>query len=145
MIPDRRLGAILGAYAISAVVPALILLLIDWIRFGPGRAEDDMSPLEFVLVGWFMTFLAAVLPAAFCIKCAETFGLRRLWYYAVVGGATGCVAFPFLIAASPLRVSLDTEGTLLLAICGIVAGTIYWSIAGRHAGLWKNPAMPAMK
>jgi len=145
MIPDRRLGAILGAYAISAVVPPLILLLIDWISFGPGRAEDDMSPLEFVLVGWFMTFLAAVLPAALCVKCAETFGLRRLWNYAVAGGATGFVAFPFPITVSPLRVSLDTEGALLLATCGIVAGTTCWSIAGRNAGLWKNAAMAAMK
>jgi hypothetical protein len=145
MIPDRRLGVILGPYAISAVVLALILLQIDWTRFGPGPAEDDMSSLEFVLVGWFMTFLATVLPAALCVKCAETFGLRRLWYYSVAGGATGFVAFPFLITVSPLRVSLDTEGALLLATCGIVAGTTYWSIAGRNAGSWKYPAMPAMK
>ena len=104
-----------------------------------------MSPLEFVLVGWFMTFLAALLPAALCVERAEAFDLRGPWYYALSSGATGFVVFPILIAASPLRITLDTEGALLLATCGIVAGTTYWSIAGRNAGLWKNAAMPAMK
>jgi hypothetical protein len=73
---------------------------------------------------------------AICMLAFEIIGVRKrasyTWFFGLMAPAT----YPVVMA--------DPRGTLLftvfVAIVGVALGRIYWLIAGRHAGLWREPA-----
>jgi H+/Cl- antiporter ClcA len=73
---------------------------------------------------------------------AEIFSLRSVLYYALCGALIGALAY-FL---SDVTARMQGAGTVVpltrelqfLTAGGIVAGFVYWLIAGRSAGKWKE-------
>jgi hypothetical protein len=108
------------------------------------RAED--FALLSVFIFTVSAFVAAFsfLPAVIAILVTETFGLRSIVFYALAGGLIGLFCGYSLGFIGPLpRFDFDMPlGTNfeLLAAAGIAAGLVYWLIAGRNAGLWREPA-----
>jgi hypothetical protein len=108
------------------------------------RAED--FALLSVFIFTVSAFVAAFsfVPAVIAILVTETFGLRSIVFYALAGGLIGLFCGYSLGFIGPLpRFDFDMPlGTNfeLLAAAGIAAGLVYWLIAGRNAGLWREPA-----
>jgi hypothetical protein len=108
------------------------------------RAED--FALLSVFIFTVSAFVAAFsfVPAVIAILVTETFGLRSVVFYALAGGLIGLFCGYSLGFIGPLpRFDFDMPlGTNfeLLAAAGIAAGLVYWLIAGRNAGLWREPA-----
>jgi hypothetical protein len=103
-------------------------------------------PLLTIFIFTVSAFVAtfAFVPAVVAILIAETVALRSVIFYAVAGGAVGLFCgymlgfvepMPQFQFDMPLRTNFE-----LLAAAGIAAGFVYWLVAGRNAGLWRERA-----
>lgn len=107
---------------------------------------DPVEHVQFFFVSFFTTGFVgayAFLPAVVLIVLAETFDIRSIFYYALGGAAIGLVAYFGSNISVRLEETTDLPpvafGLQLVAASGIIAGFVYWLIAGRKAGKWKAP------
>ena len=90
------------------------------------RANDDFA----------MAFsLLFAIPSAQAICGFEYFQVGRLLIYFLLSGIAGS-ALTFVLAICDWRIGMNF---FLLTPISLLAGFIYWSIAGRYAGLWRKP------
>ena len=82
-----------------------------------------------VAAGYHMAVPAAVLAAL-----AEIATIRD-WVWHALGGALAAVAGA-LAAYGPLHLQQDTGLLATVIACGLVAGIVYWLVAGRGSGGW---------
>jgi hypothetical protein len=81
-------------------------------------------------------------PAAVIVAITEALYIRSALAYAVGGGVVGLACYLGLV---PFHSdTLQFEGIVrrhleIMTGAGIVAGVVYWLIAGRNAGAWRNP------
>jgi hypothetical protein len=106
----------------------------------------DPSALNIVL-GFGFIFVSgfALLPAMIVVAITEAFYIRGVLTYAVGGGLVGLACYLGLIPFDPATLSFDGIVRRHLEImtgAGIVAGLVYWMIAGRNAGAWREPRRP---
>ena len=82
------------------------------------------------------------MPAAVIVAITEALYIRSALAYAVGGGVVGLACYLGLV---PFHSdALQFEGIVrrhleIMTGAGIVAGVVYWLIAGRNAGAWRNP------
>ncbi len=137
--------AIAFAFLVSCLVAALV---IAYGFVAPELSEFKGSP-EFFLVLLFFGGAAGVVtpfyvfaPSFIAILIAEVFSLRTVLYYALAGALIGALAYFMTDAASRIAgrgtVAPITQELQWLTAAGIVAGFVYWLIAGRNAGKWKG-------
>lgn len=105
-----------------------------WVKNGPSGLPPEIEFLGLLMV---VSVAFSILPAAALILVAEVFGWRRLWTYLI-----GAV----LIASLIMLMTLDWPRDVSVVVLGIpasliasalLAGLVYWLIAGRHAGSWR--------
>jgi hypothetical protein len=114
----------------------------------PELSEFKGSP-EFILVLLFFGGAAGVVtpiyvfaPSFVAILIAEMLSLRSVLYYALAGALIGALAY-FM---TDIAARISGRGTVVpitqelqwLTAAGIVAGFVYWLVAGRSAGRWKR-------
>lgn len=71
-------------------------------------------------------------PALAFVAISEFFAIRKIWY-SVLGLIAVEVAVPFIFHFDQFYYLLPVA-----AIAGALAGCVYWLIAGRYAGLWRQ-------
>ena len=79
------------------------------------------------------------------VLITEAFYIRSVLAYAVGGAIVGAACYLGLIPFDPETLRFDGIVRRHLEImtgAGIVAGLIYWMIAGRSAGAWREPPPP---
>ena len=108
-----------------------------------GIAPTDPDALNIVL-GFGFIFLSgfALLPAMIVVLITEAFYIRGVLAYAVGGAIVGAACYLGLIPFDPETLHFDGIVRRHLEImtgAGIVAGLVYWMIAGRNAGAWREP------
>src|SRR4051812_2116541 len=106
----------------------------------------DQSAINVVL-GFGFIFLSgfALLPALVVVLITEAFYIRGALTYAIGGAVVGAACYLGLIPFDPETLQFDGIVRRHLEImtgAGIVAGLIYWMIAGRSAGAWREPPRP---
>src|SRR3954451_23801009 len=111
-----------------------------------GGGEIDQSAIN-VLLGFGFIFLSgfALLPALIVVLITEAFYIRSVLTYAIGGAVVGCACYLGLIPFDPDTMRFDgivRRHLEILTGAGIVAGLVYWMIAGRNAGAWRKPARP---
>ena len=79
------------------------------------------------------------------VLITEAFYVRGALTYAVGGAVVGLACYLGLIPFDPA--TLHFEGIVrrhleIMTGAGIVAGVVYWMIAGRNAGAWRQPPRP---
>jgi hypothetical protein len=132
------LCASVGAAAVitaAAILPAWSALMLDVLDQGAIGA-----PFGFLAL--FFSF-AALLPALVVIVLAETLAIRSVLFYAFAGGAVSCLLYVRTNDWNTLAFSVDgfaRREIEIMAAAGIVAGFIYWAVAGRNAGRRTGPA-----
>jgi hypothetical protein len=134
--------ALMVAIVAAGIALAIGIVAPDW----AGVDSDPFERVSFFIVSFFATsFVGAVafLPAMVVIVIAEAARLRNFLYYGV-GGALVALASYYGSDIS-MRLENTTDVTpvgnalQLAAAAGIIGGLVYWLIAGRNAGRWREP------
>jgi hypothetical protein len=140
-----RLFAILfGFLAASLVAGAIVVGAVLFPEFSDlAMGPIDPSAINIIL-GFGFIFISgfALLPAMIIVAITEAFSIRSALAYAVGGGAVGLACYLGLIPFDPATMRFDGVVRRHLEImtgAGIVAGIVYWMIAGRNAGAWRTP------
>ena len=143
-----RLFAILFAFLAACLVAGMIVvgavLFPEFSDLGAGPV--DQGALNIVLgLGFIFISGFALLPAMIVVAITEAFYIRGALTYAVGGGLVGLACYLGLVRFDPD--TLRFEGIVrrhleIMTGAGIVAGMVYWMIAGRNAGVWREPPRP---
>ena len=143
-----RLFVILFGFLAACLVAGMIVVsAIMFPEFSDlGAGPVDPGALN-ILLGFGFIFVSgfALLPAMVVVAITEAFHIRGALTYAVGGGVVGLACYLGLVPFDPE--TLRFEGIVrrhleIMTGAGIVAGVIYWMIAGRNAGAWREPPAP---
>jgi phosphotransferase system glucose/maltose/N-acetylglucosamine-specific IIC component len=100
-----------------------------------------------VVIGFGFIFLSgfALLPALVVVLITEAFNIRSVLAYAIGGAVVGAACYLGLVPFD--TETLQFHGIVrrhleVMTGAGIVAGVVYWLIAGRRAGAWREPPRP---
>jgi hypothetical protein len=144
-----RLFAILFGFLFACLAAGMIVvgavLFPEFSDLSMGGTIDQ-SALNVVL-GFGFIFISgfALLPALIVVLITEAFYIRSVLAYAVGGAVVGAACYLGLVPFDPATLHFDGIVRRHLEImtgAGIVAGLIYWMIAGRNAGAWREPVRP---
>src|ERR1700688_1720315 len=143
-----RLFVILFAFLAACLVAGMIVvgavLFPEFSDLGAGPV--DQGALN-VVIGFGFIFISgfALLPALIVVLITEAFYVRGALAYAVGGGVVGLACYlglvPFDTATVPFEGTLRRHLKIMTA-AGIAAGLVYWMVAGRNAGAWREPRLP---
>jgi hypothetical protein len=135
------LFAFLAACLAAGIVVVGAVLFPRFSDFGAGPIDESAFD---VLVGVGFIFISgfALLPAMIIAAITEAFSIRSALAYAVGGALVGLACYLGLVPFDPE--TLRFEGIVrryleIMTGAGIVAGLVYWMIAGRTAGAWRTP------
>ena len=143
-----RLFVILFGFLAACLVAGMIVVsAIMFPEFSDlGAGPVDPGALN-ILLGFGFIFVSgfALLPAMVVVAITEAFHIRGALTYAVGGGVVGLACYLGLVPFDPE--TLRFEGIVrrhleIMTGAGIVAGMVYWMIAGRNAGAWRAPPRP---
>ncbi len=140
-----RFFVVLFAYWLAAIAAGVVLVFgATSPALNTPMSGSDGWPVIWFLVIVTSTVVAAVafLPSVIAILFTEAFGWRYLVLYAVAGALIGlfCASSAGFIEWRPdVGVEMPKMGNAeLMAAAGIAAGFVYWLIAGRRAGVWRD-------
>ena len=140
-----RLFAILFGFLFACLAAGMIVVgAVLYPEFSDlGSGSIDQGALN-VLLGFGFIFLSgfALLPALVVVLVTEAFYVRCVLTYAVGGAIVGAACYLGLVPFDPATLRFDGIVRRHLEImtgAGIVAGLVYWMIAGRAAGAWREP------
>jgi hypothetical protein len=136
--------AFLAACLVAGGIVLVALLFPELTDLGVApidpRAIDVLLGFGFIFISGF-----ALLPALIVVLITEAFYIRSVLAYALGGALVGLACYLGLIPFDPQTMRFDGIVRRHLEImtgAGIVAGLIYWVIAGRNAGAWRLPRRP---
>jgi hypothetical protein len=147
MVLIGRLFVILFAFLAACLVAGMIVigavLFPEFTDLGIGNIDPAVN----VVIGLGFIFISgfALLPALLVAAITEAFYIRSVLAYAVGGALVGVACYLGLIPFDPETMRFDGIVRRHLEImtgAGIVAGLIYWLIAGRNAGAWRERLTP---
>jgi hypothetical protein len=133
--------AFLAACLVAGIIVVGAVLFPELSDIGTGlidqSAFDVVLGLGFIFISGF-----ALLPAMIIAVITEAFYIRSALAYAIGGGLVGLACYLGLVPFDPD--TLRFEGIVrrhleIMTGAGIVAGLVYWTIAGRNAGAWRLP------
>ena len=134
----------LAACLVAGAIVVVAVLFPEFSDLGHGPIDPDAFN---IVLGFGFIFVSgfALLPAMLVVAITETFYVRGALTYAIGGGLVGLACYLGLIPFDPA--TLRFEGIVrrhleIMTGAGIVAGLVYWMIAGRNAGAWRKPARP---
>jgi hypothetical protein len=134
--------AFLAACLAAGIIVVSALLFPDFSELGTGPVDegalDVLLGFGFIIVSGF-----ALVPAMLIVAITEAFYIRGVLTYAIGGGLVGLACYLGLVPFD--TETLRFEGIVqrhleIMTGAGIVAGLVYWLIAGRNAGAWLKPS-----
>lgn len=138
----KRILMVLAGYLVAVLVGliALVVIYVVLSALPIGYFElMQLTPVAVLVVpplGMFVYFLTIVVTGMQTLVfalIAEFFSLRSFWLHMLFGGAAAAAGFMLLWPDAPD----DPERWAdmgIIAGAGLVAGLVYWLIAGRDAG-----------
>lgn len=140
-----RLFVIFFAFCVACMVGGAIvtfaILFPELSAMDTGAVNPDALN---VLIGFGFIFFSgfALIPALVVVVITEAFKIRSVVAYALGGALVGLACYLGLIPYDTTTMTFDGIVRRHLEVmtgAGIVAGLIYWAIAGRNAGAWRQP------
>ena len=133
-----------GASLVGGLIVVVALLFPEFSDLGAGPVDESTFD---ILIGFGFIFVSgfALLPALIIVAITEAFYVRSALAYAVGGGLVGLACYLSLVPFDTTTLQFDGIVRRHLEImtgAGIVAGVVYWMIAGRNAGAWRDPPAP---
>jgi hypothetical protein len=135
------LFAFLAACFVAGMIVVAAIMFPEFSDLGAGPVDPGVLN---VILGFGFIFVSgfALVPAMVVVAITEAFYIRGALTYAVGGGLVGLACYLGLVPfdAEHLRFEGIVRRHLeIMTGAGIVAGVIYWMIAGRNAGAWRIP------
>ena len=131
----------LAACLVAGMIVVCAVLFPEFSDLGAGPV--DQGAIDIVL-GFGFIFVSgfALVPAMLIAAITEALYIRSALAYAVGGGLVGLACYLGLVPFHPD--TLQFEGIVrrhleIMTGAGIVAGLVYWLVAGRTAGAWREP------
>lgn len=136
-------ACLLASFAGGAVITAAALYPA-WSKLTVDAFEPDMFGYVVAFGALFLSFFA-VLPWLLLVILTESLSIRSSLFYATAGAGLACVLY--LNASNWSTLSLTVDGFArreleIMGAAGIVTGFVYWLIAGRRAGAWRERPSP---
>ena len=140
-----RLFVILFAFLAACFVAGMIVVgAIMFPEFSDlGAGPVDPGVLN-IMLGFGFIFVSgfALVPAMVVVAITEAFYIRSALTYAAGGALVGLACYLGLVPFDSGQ--LRFEGIVrrhleIMTGAGIIAGVVYWMIAGRNAGAWRVP------
>ena len=136
--------AFLAACLTAGMVVVVAILFPEFSDLGAGPVDPGVLN---IMLGFGFIFVSgfALVPAMIVVAVTEAFYIRSALAYAAGGGIVGLACYLGLV---PFDVEqLHFEGVVrrhleIMTGAGILAGMVYWMIAGRNAGAWRAPPLP---
>lgn len=132
--------AFLAASFAAGLVVVAAVMYPEWSSLDLGPIDRDgfaiMAGFGFIFVSGF-----ALLPALVMALVTEAFGIRSILFYAIGGALFGLgvyLAFTQFDPAAMTFVGVERRELEIMTGAGIVAGIVYWLLAGRSAGRWRG-------
>lgn len=125
----------------AGMVVTLAVLLPAWSDLALGPLDQETFQIVVAFGAIFVSGFA-LLPALIVIVLAEAFAIRALLYYALAGAAVAGLLYLSFRGFDTLAIRVNgfaRRELEIMAAAGIVAGFVYWMIAGRSAGRWREP------
>jgi hypothetical protein len=133
--------AFLASCMAAGIIVVSALLFPEFSELGTGPVDE--GALDVLLgFGFIIVSGLALVPAMLIAAITEAFYIRGALIYAVGGGLMGLACYLGLVPFD--TETLRFEGIVqrhleIMTGAGIVAGLVYWLIAGRNAGAWRKP------
>jgi hypothetical protein len=137
--------AFLAACLVAGMVVVGAILFPEFSDLGAGPVDPGVLNIMF---GFGFVFVSgfALVPAMIVVLLTEAFYIRSALAYAAGGGIVGLACYLGLVPfdAEQLRFEGIVRRHLeIMTGAGILAGMVYWMIAGRTAGAWRTPPSPS--
>jgi hypothetical protein len=139
----RLIVVFLAFLAASFVAGMIVVVAVLFPELSDLGDEIDQTSLN-IMFGFGFIFISgfALLPAAIIVAITEAFYIRSALAYGLGGALVGLACYLGLVPFD--TESLRFEGIVrrhleIMTGAGIVAGLVYWLIAGRNAGAWRTP------
>src|SRR5579863_4088033 len=136
--------AFLAACLVAGMVVVCAIMFPEFSDLGAGPVDPGVLN---IIMGFGFIFVSgfALVPAMVVVAITEAFYIRGALTYAVGGGLVGLACYLGLVPFDPD--TMRFEGIVrrhleIMTGAGIVAGLVYWMIAGRTAGAWREPPRP---
>lgn len=133
--------ACIAASLAAGLVVTLAVLVPEIGQLALDRYERSVLGFVVAFGAIFVSFFA-FLPALIVIAFGESFSIRSVLYYAVAGAAIAALSYMGTSGWNTLALTVDGFARRELEVltgAGIIAGLVYWAIAGRNAGKWREP------
>ena len=134
------IGFLFASIAAGLVVVGM-LLFPELTEIADGPIDPDalniMMGFGFIFVSGF-----ALLPALVVVLITEAFSIRSALAYAIGGALVGVACYLGLVPFDPATLHFDgiiRRHLEIMTGAGIVGGMVYWLVAGRNAGAWRDP------
>ena len=134
----------LAACFVAGMVVVGAIMFPEFSDLGAGPVDPGVLN---IILGFGFVFVSgfALVPAMVVVAITEAFYIRGALTYAVGGGLVGLACYLGLVPfdAEQFRFEGIVRRHLeIMTGAGIVAGVVYWMIAGRNAGVWRIPRAP---
>lgn len=132
-------GIALACLAAGAIV-VLAVMFPEWSDLALGPLDDAGVGLVFTF-GLIFVSGFALIPALITVIITEAFDIRSALAYASGGALAGALCYLGLLSFDVDTMSfvgLVRRDLEVMTGAGIVAGLVYWLIAGRNAGRWRE-------
>jgi hypothetical protein len=134
----------LAACFVAGMIVVVAIMFPEFSDLGAGPVDPGVLN---VILGFGFIFVSgfALVPAMVVVAITEAFYIRGALTYAVGGGLVGLACYLGLVPfdAEQLRFEGIVRRHLeIMTGAGIVAGVVYWMIAGRNSGAWRVPRPP---
>ncbi|TGP26707.1 MULTISPECIES: hypothetical protein [unclassified Mesorhizobium] len=150
----KRILMVLAGYLVAVLVGLIALVVIYVALSALPNAPTYFDLMQFtpvaVLVvpplGMFVYFLTIVVTSIQTLVfalIAEFFSLRSFWLHMLFGGAAAAAGFMLLWPDAPDDPERWADLSIIAA-AGLVAGFVYWLIAGRDAG-FRRPLVERLR
>jgi hypothetical protein len=142
----RILIILVAFFAASLAAGIVLVFAIVFPEWGGGRFGFDegsfavVATIGFVVIGSF-----GFLPALIIALVTEALNIRSALIYATGGAVLGALAYLGIARFDPDTMTMVggvRREVEIMAGAGIIAGLVYWLIAGRNAGAWRETMKP---
>jgi hypothetical protein len=136
--------AFLAACLVAGMIVVFAVLFPEMSDLDTGSIDQNAINVINVIIGFGFIFVSgfALLPAMLVVLITEAFYIRGMLTYALGGAVVGLACYLGLVPFDPATMHFDgiiRRHLEIMTGAGIVAGLIYWMVAGRNAGAWREP------
>lgn len=144
----KRILMMLAGYFVAVLVGLMAVVVIYGVLSSLPNAPDyfgvlSLTPIALLflppaaMIVYFLTIILTALQTLIFALIAEFFSLRSFWLHMLFGAAAAAAGFAMLLPSVPEAPGRWADMGIIAA-AGLVAGLVYWLIAGRDAGFRRS-------